>query len=520
MIRIFVWVGLTAIVPAVVFAAEPAFQVADVHPSPHMSNPVMRGGYARADRYELRNATLLDLISRAYGIDASNVTGGPVWVEKDRFDVIAKMPAGTTPQEVNLMFRSLLADRFGLAIHNDTQSMTAYVLTEGKRPLLTQSDSNGAGGCEPQASDRSATTNGSLLCHNVTMAEFAHILQTYPGYAPLRSYVGANPVADMTGLKGSWDLHIKWTGRGMLNDVGSDAITLFDALDKQAGLKLELGKAPVPVIVIDSVNEKPTADLPGVTEKLPALPVEFEVADIRLSDQDKVTAPRFLPGGRLEVRGVTMIGLIQHAWGLDNYEGMIAGAPKWMDTERFDVVAKATPPGGPGGKLADDDSLQLMLRALLKDRFRLATHTEQQPVSVYALVAASPKLKKADPSNRPGCKYLGPVPGTLGAAQLRANNCQNVTMAQFADWLQGARTQARAFMDHPIVDATDLDSAWDFTFNFSGFTAFQVEPGSDPNGAIPLDQALEKQLGLKLELRKHPMSMLVIDHVEQKPTDN
>jgi uncharacterized protein (TIGR03435 family) len=83
------------------------------------------------------------------------------------------------------------------------------------------------------------------------------------------------------------------------------------------------------------------------------------------------------------------------------------------------------------------------------------------------------------------------------------------------------------------VDATGMDGNRDFTLTFSGFLAFQTNGGrggdgpatsvaaaSDPNGAVPLGEALEKQLGLKLELRKQPMPVLVIDHIEQKPTDN
>ena len=77
-------------------------------------------------------------------------------------------------------------------------------------------------------------------------------------------------------------------------------------------------------------------NLPGVTEKLPALRMEFDVADIKPSTQDHPTAPKFTPGGRMEVKGVTLIALIQHAWGLDTYDNeLIAGGPKWLTTERF-----------------------------------------------------------------------------------------------------------------------------------------------------------------------------------------
>jgi uncharacterized protein (TIGR03435 family) len=491
----------------------PAFEIADVHLSPRSNNPSVRGGFVRAGQYELRTATMLDLISRAYDINPANIAGGPSWIETDRFDIIAKVPANTSPESLKLMLQALLADRFKLAVHKDNKSMTAYVLTAGKHPLLKRSESTGAGGCEPQESDYTDVINGSFLCHNVTLADFAQTLQNW-GRAPVRSYIGTNLVRDMSGLQGSWDFHIKWTGRGLLTSAGSDGITLFDAVDKQLGLKLELQNAPIPVIVVDSVDEKPTDNLPGITEKLLPLPTEFEVAEIKLSAPGTKENLQIQPGGRIDAAAVSLKELVQFAWNIDADDLMVG--PKWMSDQHYDIVAK-----GPKGAEADNEALSLMVRALLVDRFKLAVHTEEQAVNVYALVAANPttggsKLKMADPSNRSGCKYTGGNVGGVATALLRGNACQNVTMAQFADWLQVARIQARTYMDHPIVDATGIDGARDFTLIFSGFQAFQTDPGrggdtqlngavaaSDPNGAIPLSEALEKQLGLKLELRKH-----------------
>jgi uncharacterized protein (TIGR03435 family) len=82
---------------------------------------------------------------------------------------------------------------------------------------------------------------------------------------------------------------------------------------------------------------------------------------------------------------------------------------------------------------------------------------------------------------------------------------------------------APGYIDHPVVDLTGLTGAYDFAFSFSGVAAFQAKGSggsNDPNGAISLFEALDKQLGLKLEVQKHPMPVLVIDHMEQKPTDN
>jgi uncharacterized protein (TIGR03435 family) len=533
MTRFCVYFAVIALSCGAAYSQPPAFELADVHPSPHSNNPVMRGGVVRSGQFELRTATMLDLIGRAWDINTANIAGGPSWIETDRFDIIAKVPADTSPEALRLMLQSLLADRFKLVVHNEDKPMAAYVLTAGKRPLLKQSEGAGPGGCEPQESDMSPVINGSFLCHHVTMAEFAQILQTW-GRPPVRSYIGTNPVRDMTGLQGAWDFHIKWTGRGMLTSAGSDGITLFDAMEKQLGLKMELKQAPIPVLVVDNVNEKPTDNLPGIAQKLPPLPTEFEVADIKPSQPGTKESMQVQPGGRIDANGISMKELVQFAWDVEA-DDLIA-APKWMADLRFDIVAKA-----PKDALADSDAMTLMLRALLVDRFKLAVHTEDQPVNVYALVAVNPsaagsKLKKADPSNRSGCRYTGGVAGTATTALLRNNVCQNVTMTQFADWLQNGRdgrNQARMYMDHPIVDETGIDGARDFTLNFSGFIALQTGPGrggdtaangtataSDPNGAIPLGDALEKQLALRLELRKHPMPVLVVDHAEQKPTDN
>ncbi len=196
----FTWLAMAAMFGGAALG-QPAFEMADVHVSAHSNNPTMRIGKVRAGQYELRTATMLDLISRAYDINATNIAGGPSWIETDRFDVIAKVPVDTTPESLKVMLQKLLADRFQLVVHNDNKSMTAYVLTAGKHPLLKQGDGAGPGGCEPQPSEYTDVINGSFLCHNVTMAEFAETLQTYPR-PPVRSYIGPNPVRDLTGLAG------------------------------------------------------------------------------------------------------------------------------------------------------------------------------------------------------------------------------------------------------------------------------------------------------------------------------
>src|SRR5215468_10676973 len=93
------------------------FEAADVHASPHSDNNFnlfMRGPQTRAGRYEIRTATMVDLISTAYGVEGDKVYGGPNWLEMDRFDVIAKVPNGSNREQQKAMLQGLLTDRFHL----------------------------------------------------------------------------------------------------------------------------------------------------------------------------------------------------------------------------------------------------------------------------------------------------------------------------------------------------------------------------------------------------------------------
>jgi uncharacterized protein (TIGR03435 family) len=515
----------------------PTFEVADVHVRAHTTNPnpFMSGGVLRGGRYDLRNATMVDLITTAYGVDAVTVLGGPNWLETDRFDVIAKAPPSTSQETVKLMLQALLADRFKLVLHKDTKPMPAYALTVGKgKQKMKEASGQGSQACEPQQQPPEPGTipYAMFSCRSVTMESFA---QTLRGMAS--AYV-TSPVTDLTGLKGSWDFDLKWTPRALLAPAGADAITLFDAVDKQLGLKLDLQKIPSPIIVVDSVNQKPTDNPSGLAQSLPPPPpAEFEVADIKPSVPGTNVNGRLQPGGRLDLQGFTLKMLINLAWDINDDE-MLAGAPKWLDSTRYNLLAKTSTAvtGTANAMQIDIDDLRLMLRALLVERFKLATHYEDRPVSAYTLMAAKPKLTKADPLNRTGWKE-GPAPDSKDPRETnttlsRLVTARNMTMAQFAEDLQ---RMAPGYIHSPVLDATGIEGAWDFTLSFTPAGLLQGGPGrggdagqqaggapaaADPTGGLSLPDAVNKQLGLKLEMHKRPMPVLVIDHVEEKPTDN
>jgi uncharacterized protein (TIGR03435 family) len=107
----------------------------------------------------------------------------------------------------------------------------------------------------------------------------------------------------------------------------------------------------------------------------------------------------------------------------------------------------------------------------------------------------------------------------------RLITCYNVSLSQFATLLED---MANGYVHAPIKDATGIEGNWDFSVNFSGvglLPGSQFDPSKssetgDPNGSLSLPEAMQKQLGIKLEMAKRPLPVLVIDHIDEKPTDN
>jgi uncharacterized protein (TIGR03435 family) len=540
--------------------STPAFALADIHGSPRSTAPAMRVS-SRAGRYEIRNATMVDLIRTAYSVDAANVLGGPSWLEYDRFDIVALVPPNTTPDTQKLMLQALLADRFKLAARRDTKPAAGLVLVvgKGKHKLKEAADSAAAPGCQAQSVPPPAPSAAgapgqfrlpmtSLVCRNVTMETFAADLKRLAN-----GYV-TNAVLDQTGLKGSWDFELKFTQQALLSLAatvdGASATSLADAIDGQLGLKLEARDIPTPVLVVELVNAKPTANSPDVEARLPPPPpMAFDVAEIKPVDPNVRQGPTqfgVLPGGRVNLPGFPLRLLIMLAWNLPtNQSEPIAGAPKWLDSANFNIIAKLPPELAPPiGTNIPLQELAPALQALLIDRFKMKVHFEDRSVDAYTLIAVKPKLKKADPSSRTGCKSpanAGAIFISTAGVPARTFNCQNITMAQFVDQL---RVIAGPYISHPVVDATGLEGAWEFTLSFSPIPPGQLAglvngaraalpPGapaaggaggitaSDPmGGGASLFDAVERQLGLKLETQKRTYPVFVIDHIDEKPTDN
>jgi len=496
--------------------------------------PNMTGGVLRGGRYDLRNGTMVDFIATAYSVmDNDLIVGGPSWLERNRFDIAAKAPQGTSQANLKLMLQSLLADRFKLVLHKDSRPMAGFVLTLGKDKHKLKEAAGPGAGCQgsppPQPPPPVPINRGT--CRGVTMDEFAALLRNIGN-----GYINS-PVVNQTGLQGYWDFDVAFTPFQALQRAGSDAITIPAFIEKDLGLKLDQGKVPTAVYVVDSVNAEPTPNPSGVSASIPSPPpMEFDVAEVKLSPPDATPQLRLLPGGRIEGNGIPMHLIMQIGWDL-TVDELVANTPKWWDDTKYGIVAKtSTAVSGVGQSTnADIEDLKAMLRQLITERFKLKAHYEDRPVPAYTLLADKPKMAKADPNNRTGFKEGPPTGQTDQRNQIlgRMVTVRNMTMAQFAEDLQRI---AGGYIRVPVEDKTGLEGAYDFTLTFSpinvlnagrgrGGDAAGPGPGagadfSDPNGALSLSDAISRQLGLKLEMRKRPMPVLVIDSIEEKPTDN
>jgi uncharacterized protein (TIGR03435 family) len=526
------------------------FEIASVHPSANVRNPIFRNATPRAGRYEIKNATMVDLIRTAYNMGAERIVGGPSWLELDRFDVVAKIPAETAVEERRQMLQTLLSDRFKLAVHNDTKPLPVYALTVGKKLALKETDGQGETGCKPEVASgppgegamriTMGGPNGTMqtlnlgpgmsihmICRNMTMAAFAAGIRGMIGSPDL----GSGPVLDETGLKGSWGFDLRYSLQFFGPMAGNDAerVSMAAAIEK-LGLKLEQKQVPTQVLVVDRVNREPAPDPPSVAEELPPIPMptEFEVADIKPTDPSfHGGRTNFQPGGRFTAQGMTLRFLVMRAFNSMGRGEEIAGLPSFADSERYDITAKAPSMGGQAPNI-DFESSAPLLRSLLADRFKMTYHSEPRKVSAYSLIAPKPKLKKADPNARSSCKQTNNAPGAPAGSVLLS--CQNVTMAYFADRLQNL---SFGTINWPVEDATGLEGGYDIALAFSPNAGMNFggggRGGNNSEGAVPnasepslgltLFEAIEK-LGLKLEQRKREMPVIVIDHIEQKPTEN
>jgi uncharacterized protein (TIGR03435 family) len=530
------------VITASALAQTPKFELADVHVSKTSHFAVQSfGGVLRAGKYVNRDVTMLGLIEAAYGVKADTIAGGPGWVDSDLFDVIAKVPERTKMAEANQMLQSLLAERFHLVVKHDTHPTPRYVLSVGKDGSKLKAATGSGGACKPVgqagrgggrggAGDPASMPNIVVECQDLTSQQIADNLHQMAG-----GYLD-HDVIDETRLTGSFDFTLEWTGRGLLAAKGADGISVFDAVEKQLGLKLELKDVPMPSLLIENVDRKPAPNPPGAEKALALAPARFEAASIKPAAPDSQFIGLLYTGGSTMRAGGTLRQLVAMSLQLSPNlaNDIVVGLPKFADGQRWEINAKVptTGEGAPnvvnGRPMPPPLSVGLeMLNGLMIDSFGMKTHTENREITVYALVAGNgkPKMTPANDSERSGCQPEPSAPAPMPGVQMIG--CKNTSMGDLAETL--ARF-ANAYIDHPIVDATGLQGGWDFLIGWTPRGMLQQaqaansnQPGgtvaaSDPTG-ITVFEAVDKELGLKLVKQTRSYPVRVVDHIDEKPVE-
>ncbi len=257
--------------------SKPAFEVATVKPADPgargytiRGGPANRGGMVDPGQIEYVNHSLQQLLLAAYGIMPFELSG-PAWMDNVRFDVTAKLPAGTTADQIPTMLQALLSERFHLAAHHEKKEQTVFVLTVAKggpklkdstaseTPQLTDRGllkGDNKGFAPPVAGRVMSSSMGGNLQLSAGRQDSAQIART------LSKYLTA-PVIDNTGLTGKYDFTLEFAEDNPRPESveghreREPAPSLFTAIQEQLGLRLDKTKGSADVLVIDRVDRVP-----------------------------------------------------------------------------------------------------------------------------------------------------------------------------------------------------------------------------------------------------------------------
>lgn len=234
-----------------------------------------------------------------------------------------------------------------------------------------------------------------------------------------------------------------------------------------------------------------------------AAPPAFEVASVKINPQMDGRMAIETPGNTLTMRFVTF--RVAMAWAYDIQRPRIVG-PDWIDTARFDIVAKAPGP-------ATEAEMRMMFQPVLAERFHLTFHRETRQMQVLALTVPK-EGHKMTPSTTPGPveTSMDPVRGAV------------VKRAPLKELVEDMSHDAKM----PVLDMTGLTGTFDFAFNIQKYVdaaraRAMANPAATSNAELVLSllqDAMAGELGLKVDSRKAPVELFLIDHAERKPVEN
>jgi uncharacterized protein (TIGR03435 family) len=267
----------------------------------------------------------------------------------------------------------------------------------------------------------------------------------------------------------------------------------------------------------------------------PSVRPEFEVASVKKSAPavaGQVNIGVHIDGAMVRYSSLPMKSYIRMAYRVNDYQVL---GPDWLATEHFDIAAKL-PEGATRAQLPE------MIQSLLADRFKLVLHRDKKEFPVYALVVAKsgPKLKESPPDSgpeaSPGAKGNVDINITTGRGGGVIDMGNGSSIGYGRDRLEAKKVTLSALagaverlLDRPVVDMTGIGGTYDFSLEYSwdevrslvrstsgGATELPANPDAPGNSIFTSVAAF----GLRLEPRKAPIEVLVIDRIERTPTEN
>jgi uncharacterized protein (TIGR03435 family) len=233
-------------------AQRPEFEVASFKQSPPAQGPtiVINGlGTFRGGRLTFTNASLNDLLKYAYNVTSDAQLAGPEWITSKavRFDIEAVAPADTPRDRLALMLQALLEERLKLVLHHEQRELRYLSLAAGKDgPKMRSAE-------DQPAQDTAYNVAGRIVRKRISMPQLALLISRFE----------RQPVIDMTGLAGFYEVKLEWVPSNLSAEEPTDTAagpSIYGAVQSQLGLKLDAHRGPLDVLVIDSVQKVPISN--------------------------------------------------------------------------------------------------------------------------------------------------------------------------------------------------------------------------------------------------------------------
>jgi uncharacterized protein (TIGR03435 family) len=304
-------------------------------------------------------------------------------------------------------------------------------------------------------------------------------------------------------------------------------------VDKRA--LIAFGWLALAASVLSGQQQSPAAAAPVAVQSTPPAPPVYEVASVKKFKPDggpMTVSMRFDPDG-LTATHIEVKSLICMAYGVSDYQ--VSGGPAWVESDQYDVRAKMDE--STSNMLRDLTTEQRklareqMAQALLADRFKLTVHHETKQLPVYALVVAKggPKLHESKSGDDYPNGIQGPDAKAGGKGMMRMEfDSGGMLMTAQAMSMDSLVRQLEGQVHSKVENETGLKGDYDFTLRFSIDEARVEVPNPSggsanvslaDNSGTTIFTALQEQLGLKLESKKAPVDVIVIDHIEA-PSEN